>query len=416
MGSAARQTEFDFAQAESRASLLELLFTSDDAAECAQAVLDWLGRACGIPDAVVLRLEGDPAVLRTLAASGRGKRERRGFLLTLSSDHPLISALAGDCPLLLTGSEVPAGTPLAPRPFYALPLVTRAPRRITTGLLLVHVPADRSIDPASWAARLLARRLVQLDQHGRLEDAERRLQLEREQSSQLKSQFLANMSHEFRTPLNAILGYTHLLMNGVSGELNERQTKNLARIDCNGRHLLGLINDLLDISRIETGRMPLVLGKFPVRPLLEELRRETAPHARQASLELVVRAEGTLRQLVSDRVKVKQILLNLLSNALKFTHTGRITLTARHVASTRTTSITVGDTGIGIAPANLERIFEDFRQLDDSPTRAYGGTGLGLSICKRLAAMLGGSITVRSRPGAGSSFTLHLPHRGQARR
>lgn len=415
MGSPARQIEFEFAQAESRASLLEQLFTTDDPASCAEAALDWLARSCGIPDAVCLQIEGKPAVLRTIAVSGRARRDRKRFAIALTREHPLVSALAGDCPLLLNGSEVPRGTPLAPRPFFAVPLLVRGVEREAAGLLLVNVPRDGNLDSALWLARLLARRLVQIEQQTRLAETERRLHIEREQAALLKSQFLANMSHEFRTPLNAILGYTHLLMNGARDELDERQRKNLARIDANGRHLLGLIDDLLDISRIDTGRMPVAPVRFGVRPLLEELRREVSPLVKMAKLELSVRIESDMRPLYTDRLKVKQILANLLSNALKFTHQGRITLTARYLEAERLTSITVSDTGIGIAPGDLDRIFEDFRQLDDSPTRAYGGTGIGLSICRRLAGMLGGSITVRSRPGAGSSFTLHLPHQGRRR-
>ncbi len=239
----------------------------------------------------------------------------------------------------------------------------------------------------------------------------RRQHLELEQASALKSQFLANMSHEFRTPLNAILGYTHMLLQGVSGQMSETQQRSLSRIDSNSRHLLALINDILDITRIEAGRMPLHLSNFSVQQLVDEVTAELEPIIRRSNLKITTKLSRVTPQLRSDRQKVKQIVVNLLSNALKFTHEGTVTISATYRASDRVVLLAVSDTGIGIALGDQSKVFEDFRQLDSSPARGYGGTGLGLSICRRLAVMLGGTIELKSEEGKGSTFTLVLPAR-----
>jgi signal transduction histidine kinase len=241
----------------------------------------------------------------------------------------------------------------------------------------------------------------------------RRQAIELEQASALKTQFLANMSHEFRTPLNAMLGYTSMLLQGVAGPLDSGVRRQLGRVESNGRHLLTIINEILDISRIEAGRMPLQISTFQIPELVAEVRAELEPIILRSRLGLTLDLPKDLKPITNDRQKVKQILLNLLSNALKFTHQGGVTIRARRDARERTLVLSVTDTGIGIAPVDQDRIFEDFRQLDNSPTRAYGGTGLGLSICRRLAQMLGGRIAVESLVGKGSTFTLTLPIQGR---
>lgn len=241
----------------------------------------------------------------------------------------------------------------------------------------------------------------------------RRQAIELEQASALKSQFLANMSHEFRTPLNAMLGYTSMLLQGIAGQLPQPAKRQLGRIESNGRHLLTIINEILDISRIEAGRMPLQISTFRVPELIAEVRSELEPIILRSKLTITTDLARDLRTISTDRQKVKQILLNLFSNALKFTREGGVTISARRVARENAVTIQVTDTGIGIAPADQKKIFEDFRQLDNSPTRAYGGTGLGLSICRRLTQMLNGRITVASVLGKGSTFTLTLPTLGR---
>jgi signal transduction histidine kinase len=217
------------------------------------------------------------------------------------------------------------------------------------------------------------------------------------------------MSHEFRTPLNAILGYTHMLLQGVAGDLHANVRRQLTRIDSNGRHLLTIINEILDITRIEAGKMPMQISRFDLNQMVPEVMTELDPVIARSKLSVISKLTPSAPTLLSDRQKVKQILVNLLSNALKFTQQGNIEIAVDFDASTRVASIAVKDTGIGIAPEHHEKIFEDFRQVDDSPSRQYGGTGLGLAICRRLASALGGRITLRSRLGAGSTFTLIIP-------
>ncbi len=239
----------------------------------------------------------------------------------------------------------------------------------------------------------------------------RRQHIALEQASALKSQFLANMSHEFRTPLNAILGYTHMLLHGVTGPISDHQRKSLGRIDSNSRHLLALINDILDITRIEAGRMPLNLSSFGVGELVSEVMSELEPIVRRSSSKVSLKMPRDLRKLRSDRQKVKQVVVNLLSNALKFTAAGSVTIAASYDEDKRWVAISVEDTGIGIPAEDHAKVFQDFSQLDTSPARGFGGTGLGLSICRRLAQTLGGSIELVSVVGKGSTFTLKLPAR-----
>ncbi len=243
-----------------------------------------------------------------------------------------------------------------------------------------------------------------------------RQKLALEQASHLKSQFLANMSHELRTPLNAILGYTHLLLHGVNGDVPPRQREKLSRVDSNARHLLSIINDLLDIARIEAGKMPVHPEAFSVRDLVAEVMAEMEPVIGRTRLKVTSELPTDLPRLKSDRQKVKQVLVNLLSNALKFTPEGIVKVHAAVGAERDEVAIGISDTGIGIAPEQQSSIFEDFQQADSSFTRQYGGTGLGLSICRRLAHTLGGRISLQSSPGAGSTFTLHLPRRFKGRR
>jgi PAS domain S-box-containing protein len=243
----------------------------------------------------------------------------------------------------------------------------------------------------------------------------RRQHIALEQASALKSQFLANMSHEFRTPLNAILGYTHMLLHNVTGQVTDPQRKSLSRIDSNARHLLALINDILDITRIEAGRMPLNATTFGVGELFDEVQSELEPIIKRSNLAVSTRVRGTVPRVRTDRQKVKQIVLNLLSNALKFTPAGSVTMTAVYDRRVRQVAIAVKDTGVGIPVDDQNKVFEDFRQLDSSPARGYGGTGLGLSICRRLAQILGGTIELDSTPGQGSTFTLRLPAKARRR-
>ena len=236
----------------------------------------------------------------------------------------------------------------------------------------------------------------------------RRQALELVNASAAKSQFLANVSHELRTPLNAVLGYAAVTQQGVSGPLTEGQQRNLQRIEANGRHLLMLIDEILDITRIEAGRMPVQIAEFEVAHLLQEVLVELEPIINRSKLTVITAIDPELPALKSDRQKVKQVLVNLLSNAVKFTAQGSLVIDGR-MEDGAYVALSVTDTGIGIAEADQAAIFDDFRQVDSTPRRAYGGTGLGLAICRRLATILRGNISVRSELGCGSTFTLRLP-------
>ncbi len=243
----------------------------------------------------------------------------------------------------------------------------------------------------------------------------RRQALALEQASAAKSQFLANVSHEFRTPLNAILGYSLMLIGGFYGPLSEEQQRTVQRIDANSKHLATLINDVLDIERIEAGRMPLQVSQFPVDDVIKEVMEELEGVIAQAPASVHVTVPEVLPKLKSDRQKLKQILVNLLSNALKYTKEGRVEIIAEHHPGPARVVLKVKDTGVGIAPEDHTRIFEPFQQAKRVITRPQGGTGLGLAISRRLARMLGGDITLESALGTGSTFMVEIPVRVRMR-
>jgi PAS domain S-box-containing protein len=235
-----------------------------------------------------------------------------------------------------------------------------------------------------------------------LSEANRRLlELDR-----LKSEFLATMSHELRTPLNSILGFTTVLQGGLAGPLNEEQQRQLAFVHGSGQHLLALINDLLDVSRIESGRLKLARRAFDFAEVAEEAMAQLRPLAAKKGLALHVRLSNAVHAW-GDRRRVYQILLNLAGNAVKFTEQGSVTIAARCVDDRL--EVEVHDTGIGIAAAHIDSLFEPFHQIDGSLARAHEGTGLGLYLSKKLLALMGGTIGVTSRRGHGSCFRFTLP-------
>lgn len=226
-------------------------------------------------------------------------------------------------------------------------------------------------------------------------------------ASRLKSEFMANMSHELRTPMNAILGFTELVMNGALGPVVPKQKEGLERVMRNARNLLDLINDILDLSKIEAGRMSVVESDFVPRALIESCMASVEPLAAQKKLRLSLDAGDTAGRVRGDEGKVRQVIINLLSNAIKFTEQGDIVVRLAREADHW--SVSVEDAGIGIAPEHLDLIFEEFRQVDASSTRHAGGTGLGLAISQKMAQLMGGTISVASVLGQGSTFTLRLP-------
>jgi signal transduction histidine kinase len=231
-----------------------------------------------------------------------------------------------------------------------------------------------------------------------------------QEMDRVKSQFLANMSHELRTPMNAILGFTQLVLDGVDGPLTDEQTASLQRVEKNAGHLLALINDLLDLSRIESGKMALDLHPINVGVLAQDVAADLCATAEAKGLYCVCETPGEPVQVRADPMRLRQVLNNLVNNAIKFTERGGVTTrVAPRSDGIEGVSIEVSDTGIGIPSEKHEVIFDAFRQLDGSNTRAHGGAGLGLSITKRIVELHGGTIRVASRPGEGSTFTVLLP-------
>ncbi len=228
-----------------------------------------------------------------------------------------------------------------------------------------------------------------------------------EAADHVKSAFLATMSHELRTPLNSIIGFTGMLLQDLAGPLNEEQRKQLSMVQKSGRHLLDLINDVLDISKIEAGELQVTSESLDLRSLVSEVAGSAIPMAEKKGLVLQTTISSGVGTIISDRRRVGQILRNLISNAVKFTPSGKVRVDCRVEGPWAIVAVT--DTGIGIKQADLGKLFVPFQQIESGLTRNYDGTGLGLSISKRLVTMLGGSIEVQSEPGRGSTFTLRLP-------
>ena len=230
-----------------------------------------------------------------------------------------------------------------------------------------------------------------------------------ERANKLKSEFLASMSHELRTPINALIGYSALMLDGVLGEVNPRQSDALLRGRAAAEHLLALINDILDLAKIEAGKMPLHLEDVSLREVTTEVTQQIEPMVRKKQLDFTIDVSPDCPVIYSDRTKIKQVMLNLLSNAVKFTNKGSVTVQAE--CAPGGVRIDVIDTGIGIRQSDLQAIWEDFRQVDQSRTREFPGTGLGLSITRKLLERLGGSVAVQSKYGEGSTFSVFLPVR-----
>lgn len=245
-------------------------------------------------------------------------------------------------------------------------------------------------------------------------EAQKKAETERlkaEKANQAKSEFLANMSHELRTPLNAIIGYSEMLEEDAEDLEQEEFIPELQKIQSAGKHLLGLINDVLDLSKVEAGRMEMYLETFAIMPLVEDVASTMQPVIEKNSNVLKIQCADTIDKMYADQVKVRQSLFNLLSNASKFTQSGIITITisSEETQNDRWINFQIQDTGIGMLPEQLQKIFNAFAQADSSTTRKYGGTGLGLTITKRFVQMMGGTVNVESDIGKGTTFIVKIP-------
>jgi signal transduction histidine kinase len=239
-----------------------------------------------------------------------------------------------------------------------------------------------------------------------IQDKNRQLQL----ASENKSQFLSSMSHELRTPLNAIIGLTEMMVSNAARFGTEKALEPLRRVNAAGTHLLSLINEVLDLSKIEAGKLDLNPERINLARLIDEVVGTAGQLAEKNKNRLIVEAQENLVALTADSMRLKQILLNLLSNACKFTKEGQVALRVRKVADGRDwVELAVADSGIGMTAEQQAKLFQDFTQADSLTARRYGGTGLGLALSRKLARMMGGDVTVASEPGKGSVFTVRLP-------
>lgn len=303
----------------------------------------------------------------------------------------------------------------------ALVVATLLAMRLTRGLTALETGARRvgrgelkHRIPTSGKDELTQLAVAFNDMSGRLLETHQRLEEARglaEDANQAKSAFLANMSHELRTPMNAIIGYSEMLVEEAEDLGQEDFIPDLEKILAAGKHLLALINDVLDLSKIEAGKMTLFLETFQAQDLIDDVRATIAPLVSKNNNKLVVDLDNELGEITADETKVRQTLFNLLSNACKFTENGTVTVRAwrRKGPIGERVVFEVEDTGIGMTQEQVNKVFDEFTQADSSTTRKYGGTGLGLSISKKFCQMMGGDITLVSEAGKGTTFTVDLP-------
>jgi len=291
------------------------------------------------------------------------------------------------------------------RALLAVPMV-REDRLVGALVLCRKAPGAFAAETVELVQTLANQSVLAIENAELFEELERKGR-ELEAASRHKSEFLANMSHELRTPLNAVLGYAELIQDGIYGEVPGKIHEVLERIQQNGRHLLGLINDVLDLSKIEAGQLTLSPVDYSMRGLVLEVVSATEALAAEKQLALEVDVPPDLPAGRGDERRITQVLLNLVSNAIKFTDEGSVRIRAS-VESDRFV-VAVSDTGLGIAAEDRARIFGEFQQVDSSSTRKKGGTGLGLAITKRIVELHGGRIWVESTPGEGATFAFTLP-------
>jgi adenylate cyclase len=266
--------------------------------------------------------------------------------------------------------------------------------------------SDKQIELVSTFADQAAIAIENVRLFDEIQDKSRQLA----EASERKSQFLASMSHELRTPLNAIIGLSEMIVTNAAKFGAEKVLEPLRRVNAAGGHLLGLINEVLDLSKIEAGKLELNPEPVNLGRIIDEVIGTAGQLAEKNKNRLVVQAQENLGALTADPMRLKQILLNLLSNACKFTKEGEVTLRVRKVADGRDwVELAVADSGIGLTPEQQAKLFQEFTQADSLTARRYGGTGLGLALSRKLARMMGGDVTVTSEPGKGSVFTVRLP-------
>jgi signal transduction histidine kinase len=376
------------------------------------AVVEAARRFCGAGDALIVLRDGDDSAIVAhegplTASLGRRRPVSRDNL----SGRAMLDGLTVHVPdsILLDPKEYADAQAMARehkwRAAVAAPMLREG---AAAGAIML-----RKIEPGAFTPRQIelletfAAQAVIAIENVRLftEIQEKSRQLE--VASQHKSQFLANMSHELRTPLNAIIGYTEMMADGLYGDMPEKAQAVLERVQSNGRHLLGLINDVLDLSKIEAGQLVLTVEPYSVADMVATVLSATESLARTKGIALGSAVAPGLPAGLGDARRLTQVLLNLVGNAIKFTDQGSVEVRAAHVGDTF--ELSVVDSGFGIAPEDQKKIFEEFQQVDNTSTRKKGGTGLGLSISRKIVELHGGAITVESEIGKGSTFKVTIP-------
>jgi signal transduction histidine kinase len=385
-----------------------------DVAPVLDAIAERAARLCDAGSASIYLIEG--ATLRHVASKGPQLDVGAG-VDALPIDRDSISGRAvlerrtiQVADLQAVAAEYPVSSEIARqgghRTLLVLPLVRED---VPFGAVLLRRPevrpfSDQEAGLLQTFGDLAAIAIENVRLFAEIEDKSRQLEI----ANRHKSEFLANMSHELRTPLNAIIGFSEVLLEKLFGDVNEKQEDYLKDIHSSGRHLLSLINDILDLSKVEAGRMELDLSTFELGAAISNAMTLIRERAQRHGIRLAVDLDPALREIVADERKLKQILLNLLTNAVKFTPDGG-SVTVRARVDAGNVVISVQDTGIGIAPEDQDAVFEEFRQVGRHYTNKQEGTGLGLALTRRFVELHGGRITVESAPGQGSTFTFTLP-------
>jgi signal transduction histidine kinase len=401
------------------AALREYNIVGSAPEEAFDALTALAAQLCGVPASLISLVDDKHVWSKSgygLPAGDGGPLPRDQFMCssTVSRCGPVVIA---DCSkdARFAQSPVVAGEPHV-RFYCGMPLVNPDGHALGSFCIMDFRPRELTPEQADVLRKLarqaaslleLRRSLLELDRTRlELQDKNRRL----ENASQNKSSFLSSMSHELRTPLNAIIGLTEMMIGNAGRFGTEKANEPLKRVHAAGSHLLGLINQVLDLSKIEAGKLELAPESIALAPLIDEVIGTAQQLANQNQNRLVVEVEQNLGTLTVDPMRLRQILLNLLSNACKFTKEGEVALCGRRVSNGgHWIELSVSDTGIGMTPEQQAKLFEEFTQADATTAQRFGGTGLGLAITRKLARMMGGDVTVRSEPGKGSVFTVRLP-------
>ncbi len=395
----------------------EIAAASQDLDNLLNKAVNLIRERFGFYHASVFLLDESGAYAEVRASTGEAGAEmlKRGHRLEVGSRSTVGQAAARREPVIINDtatSDIHRPNPLLPetRAEAAIPLI--AGERLIGVLDVQSTQPEAFTEEAVRMLRLLSTQLAVAVENARTYALERQAVEEMRRADELKSQFLANMSHELRTPLNSIIGFSRVILKGIDGPVTDLQQQDLSAIYNAGQHLLGLINDILDLSKIEAGKMELAFEDVDIADLINSVMSTAAGLVKDKPVKLLKEIDDNLPIIHADPVRVRQVLLNLLSNAAKFTDEGHIKVFARlNKGPHGLPEVLVGveDTGPGIAPEDQEKLFKPFSQVDASPTRKTGGTGLGLSITRNLVEMHGGRIWVESEVGKGSTFYFTLP-------